>query len=402
MKRVVLTLIGITVVFTVRAQDAGSEAPFRFEVVSIDEQFKGGYQVKIADVNADGAPDIIALREGSEGLVAWYENPAWTAHRITPESMERPISLAMKDIDGDGDLDMALAHDFDFSDSVEKGAVSWLEQGEDSKELWTPHFIDREPMQHRVLWLDLDADGIDELISAPLMGRGTSAPDYLQAPVRIKLSKIPADPKTEPWATTVLYDRLHVVHGVMGQPRTAGSPATLFAACYEGLSLLRYKQNEIECVPWHEGSQTQDITKGSSEIEAGTLDGAPFYAAIEPRHGNEVAVYLDGDVGNPRQKPKRIVIDDRIQVGHGLLCADLNGDGLSEILVGDRGENKSYYLYYTKDRTGSVWQRMTLDEGGMAGAGCAVADLDGDTDLDIVAVGSATGNIRMYVNRLTP
>ncbi|MEO7086903.1 MAG: hypothetical protein ABI442_10885 [Gemmatimonadaceae bacterium] len=36
------------------------------------------------------------------------------------------------------------------------------------------------------------------------------------------------------------------------------------------------------------------------------------------------------------------------------------------------------------NKTGTAWTRSTLDDGGMAGAGCAAADLNGDDGLSRV------------------
>ncbi len=404
-----LLLLEIMIGLPTFAQDLGKEngveenSTLRFKMVSIDEKFPYGYQINVADMNSDGAYDIIALREGDDGLVAWYENPSWIPHRITPTTISRPISMVLKDIDGDGDLDLTLAHDFDFFDSVEKGSVSWLEHGKDSTTTWTPHLIDREPMQHRVLWADLDGNGNDELISIPLLGVNAKPTDVLFSPVRIKVSQIPSNPRTSPWPTTVLYDRFHAVHGMMKLPPNGEKRDSLFIASYEGISILRLNEKgSVECSVWHEGHQKNEANKGSSEITLGSIQGEPFYAAIEPRHGNELVLYPGANVSIGSDKPMRNVIDDSIQVGHGIHCADLNNDGISEILVGDRGEKKSYYLYYTTDRNATSWKKMYLDQGGLAGADCAIMDMDGDSDLDIVAIGSSTGNIRLYVNQFNP
>lgn len=409
MKRIILLSLLIGTSGSVLSQESSKEMgvsqekPLSFKTVSIDENFPLGYQIKVADINADGALDIVALREGDEGLVAWYENPSWTPHRITPKTVSRPVSLALRDIDNDGDLDSTLAHEFNYQDSVEKGSVSWFEQGEDAAAEWTPHLIDREPMQHRVLWVDLDGDGKDELISAPLLGFKSTPADTIFAPVRIKRSEVPSDPKNSPWPTTILYDRLRAMHGMMKLSAQNAKRDSLLTASYEGLSILRLnKEGKAECALWHEGHQGEGAAKGSSEIALGTIGDETFYAAIEPRHGNVLAIY-QGDVrAVDSAKPERKVIDDQIQVGHGLLCADLDADGISEILVGDRGEKKSYYLYRAANSTASSWEKIMLDDGGLAGADCAVGDMDGDSDLDIVAVGSATGNVRMYVNQIKP
>jgi hypothetical protein len=74
-------------------------------------------------------------------------------------------------------------------------------------------------------------------------------------------------------------------------------------------------------------------------------------------------------------------------------------DGRDEIIAGFRGQGRSVYIYSVEDSTGSRWSRQTLDDGGIAAAGCAVADLNGDGKLDVSCIGSATANLKWYENR---
>jgi hypothetical protein len=47
---------------------------------------------------------------------------------------------------------------------------------------------------------------------------------------------------------------------------------------------------------------------------------------------------------------------------------------------------------------GKKWDRLMLDDGGVAVEDLTVADLDGDGKQDIIAVGRATKNARIYWN----
>ena len=53
-------------------------------------------------------------------------------------------------------------------------------------------------------------------------------------------------------------------------------------------------------------------------------------------------------------------------------------------------------IYRAIDAEGSRWERHLLDAGGVAVEDALVADLDGNGLQDIVAVGRATGNARIY------
>jgi hypothetical protein len=125
---------------------------------------------------------------------------------------------------------------------------------------------------------------------------------------------------------------------------------------------------------------------GSSDVSVGTLQRTRFSAAIEPWHGNIVAVY---------RGKRRDVIDTTLVDGHTIVTADLDGDGNDEIIAGCRGGPRAVYIYRFE---GARWIRKTLDEGSVAAAACVAIDLNADSKLDVACIGSATQNLRWYEN----
>jgi hypothetical protein len=132
---------------------------------------------------------------------------------------------------------------------------------------------------------------------------------------------------------------------------------------------------------------------GSSDVTVGRIGKQRFIAAIEPWHGNEVAVYTQQAKA---QGWSRNVIDDKLVNGHTILTADFDHDGNDEIIAGFRGKGQSVFLYrYEKGE----WTKTPLDEGGIAAAACAIADLNEDGKPDVACIGSATTNLKWYENR---
>src|SRR5262249_8322009 len=129
-------------------------------------------------------------------------------------------------------------------------------------------------------------------------------------------------------------------------------------------------------------------------------------ATIEPWHGNQVVVYT------PPEKDghlwERHVIDDHLRWGHAVWCADLDGDGGDELIIGVRDdpakgdnftERRGVRVYKALDERGTRWARQIIDNGGVAVEDLAAVDLNGDGATDIVAVGRQTHNLRIYWNR---
>src|SRR5262249_37570811 len=124
-----------------------------------------------------------------------------------------------------------------------------------------------------------------------------------------------------------------------------------------------------------------------------------------PWHGNEVVVYKIGEGGKSYD---RKVLDDHLRWGHAVWCADLDGSGSDSLVIGVRDnpakgdtftEKCGVRIYKCTDAVGKKWERMILDDGGIAVEDLTVADLNGDGKPDIIAVGRATKNVRIYWNQ---
>ena len=363
-----------------------SAPPARFIDHTIATDLTGGYQVVVADINHDGKPDLIALASGMKEL-AWFENPTWQRH-VLVANISRPINCAAWDIDGDGIPEIALAHEFSNDPANSAGVLSLLKHKGDPSQPWEMTEIDRLSTSHRLRWLDIDGNGKKVLVNAPLAGGHVKAPDYRGA-VPLVLYR-PGSWKRE----TISEELQGVLHGIFITDWDGDGREDILTASFLGIDLFingtsgRWRRSKLadgNPDPWPHG--------GSSEIAVGRLSKTRFLCAIEPWHGEQVVVYRQS-----KQTWQRQVIDSTLNDGHVLLTADLNRDGTDEIIAGYRGKGRSVYIFSAEDPNGSRWRRETLDEGGIAAAGCAVADLNGDGRPDVVCIGSATSNLKWYEN----
>ncbi|BCS35896.1 hypothetical protein TBR22_A51310 [Luteitalea sp. TBR-22] len=345
-----------------------------------------GYQVVVADLNRDARPDIVVVDSGST-RVQWYENPEWTPH-VLVAGVSDPINAAASDVDGDGIPEIALAHGFAMAYASSPGIVSILTHGDDPRAPWTAREIDRVPTAHRLRFADLDGTGRKVLVNAPLIGPGAVAPEY-----RGRMPLVMYHPGN--WAREVIDEEEQgVVHGITPVTFSGDDRESLLTAGFLGVHARRVAGGQWMRTRLAAGDPAPWPKSGASEVVVARLGGEDVVGTIEPWHGNQVVVY--------RRRGAtwaRTVVDDSVKDGHTMVAGDVDGDGRDELLVGERQGRRSVYLYRASSGRGNAWTRQLLDDRGMAAAGCAMADLNGDGRVDVVCVGTATANLKWYENR---
>jgi FG-GAP-like repeat len=351
--------------------------PVKFAEHSIGDGLKGGYQLVAADLNHDGKPDLIALASGLDELV-WYENPGWQRHVIT-RGLVQMINLALV-----GDT-MVLADRFSSNPAKSEGRVYVLQPQGDVRREWSRREIDRLPTAHRFRPARLRQGAA--VINAPLADPKATVPDYV--------GHIPLVMYRPPdWKREVITEQEQgVMHGIFLRDADGDGFDELYTASFLGiheykqakdLSWQRRKLGTGEPVAW---PPFTGKGPGSSDVAI----SKQVTAAIEPWHGNIVAVY---------EKGKRRVLDTSLREGHTVEIADFNGDGREEFVIGDRGrvpngpaQGGVYLFHREKD-----WVKTPIDGTGMAAASCVVLDLNGDRRPDVACIGSATANLKWYEN----
>jgi hypothetical protein len=400
------------VVFDLTAQSSPTAEPKigvafpRFRMQEIAADLKVGYAVLLIDLNGDGKKDIVVV---DTTRVVWYENPTWKRRTII-EGQTKPdnVCIAAYDIDGDGKIDLALGADWKPFNTKEGGTLQWLKRGQTLDDPWTLYPIDTEPTVHRIRFADVDGSGKARLIVVPLMGRNSSQKNnWIDGePVRVLAYTIPRDPVRDRWVPEVLDQSLHVIHNFQPIFAPMDKGMDILLASYEGVNVLQ--RSGAKWTRRHIGAGNQanpNGSRGASEIKEGKLkNGRRYIATIEPWHGNQVVVYTQPD--DPTQPLwDRHVVDEQLKWGHGVWCADIDGDGDDELIIGVRddlsnkpGERRGVRVYKALDAKGAKWTRHIIDDGGVAVEDLAAADINGAGRIDIVAVGRQTHNLRIYWN----
>jgi len=377
-----------------------------FEMHVIESGLTDGYWIQAMDVDGDGRPDI--LTSGlSDGHVSWYRNPGWIKHAI--HDFPRPVSLDQGDVSGSGRRDLVICHDYArtmFVATPADGKISWMENPGEAGGNWTPHPVGQLGSTHRLRLGHFTNPEELQLLALPVVGQ-KSGLDALHAPIKVMLYHRPDDAlNADSWAGEPVDETsFRVIHaaqlGNFGAPSPAGLDAVLLA-CEEGLVWFGVDETGT----WqrhvlHTGETTQQETtgyKGSGNIAIGRLgdDRYAYLAAVEPFHGNTLALYTrdgahDGVVGGTWERRVLEVFGDPNEAGEGpahhVVCADFDGDGEDELLVALRGPmpHQGVFLYKFTDVRSGTYEKTRLSEA--SAARIAVADFNGDGRLDFATLG---------------
>ncbi|MEZ5398532.1 MAG: FG-GAP-like repeat-containing protein [Bryobacteraceae bacterium] len=367
-----------------------AEAP-RFQEYLLADDLRGGYQVVPYDVNRDGRTDLVALASGMPDLL-WFENPGaegmngrWP-RRVLARGLNRMINVGFCP----GVDDLLVAHAFANQPKDSIGIVSRLTPGADRAQPWTVTEIDRLTTSHRIRCADLGG-GRRVFVNAPLAGANAAAPNYED---HVPLTYYaPGE-----WKRVAIGDQNEgVMHGIFIFPWDGKKRDCILTASFSGIHAYCSENGKWTRTEIARGDPRPAPESGASDIAVGHLKGRRFIASIEPWHGNQTVIYA-----REGKSWRRKVIDTELVDGHTILTADLDGDGRDEVVAGYRGAGRSVHIYHAADAQGARWNRTKLDDGGIAAAACAAADLDGDRRVDLACIGSATTNLKWYRNAGPP
>ena len=297
------------------------------------------YAVTTADVNGDGKLDVVAV---TEDAVVWFANPGWEKHTIIKGATERDnVCIQAHDIDGDGRVDFALGAAGSRPTPRPAARSSGSAAGRRRRRALAGHPdrrradpapdpLGRRAGQRQEAAHRRPAPGPGD--EGAELGRGQRrAGPGLQRPRRPGQGPLAArgrrrlaahDPQPPGRSTSTATARTRSC----SRPGRASSCSTATrAAAGRRPSSAR-------------ATRTSKPSKGSSEVKVGRLaDGRRYIATIEPWHGFQVVVYTPPASGQGLWD--RRVVDEPVQWGHAVWCADLDGDGDQELIIGQRDKS---------------------------------------------------------------
>jgi hypothetical protein len=396
----------------------------KFEQALVEGGLKDGYWLDSVDLNGDGKLDLVASGL-AVGEIVWYENPGWKKHIIG--QLSKPVAMDHIDIDGDGREDLVVCHDYGecmYHCQPQDGKISWLRNpGDGSDSAWEQRFIADLMATHRVRFGYFTQHETPELMGLPVVGPegGMSG---VHKPVRVMLYRRPDDVRgAESWKGELIDgESFRIIHDVV-VGKWGGSDAldSVMLATEEGVCWFRYEDGAWKNSVLGTGElteYTQTHFKGTGNIAFGRVEDDPYayIAAIEPFHGNVVAVYTKEGGGRlDDARWRRTVLDvygdpneSDEGPGHHVMAADFDGDGDDEFLVALRGPWPWQGVFYYKciDVENAVFTKFRVSSA--SAARIALGDFDGDGRIDFATTGYYTPGyflcddprVLVYYNRI--
>jgi hypothetical protein len=415
-----------------------------FERRLVEDRRSDGYFIEALDVSGDGKPDLVAYGLGA-GEVNWYANPTWAKQQIM--TLPGPVGMHHADVNNNGRNDVIVCYQYGMTMvdcDPTGGKIVWLENPGASGGIWQSHYIGRATSMHRLRVGHFTRTDRLQVLALPIVGQPNDlhsvtpimlftqpddvagAAEWVGEEVRAVNDGMPADPPID--------RSFHVIHGVSVKPfeESFGSHLdSALIASEEGITWLHFVESEGR---WHAGAigsgELTEVSRtgfrGSGDVDAGKVGDhhLAYIAAVEPFHGNTVVAYVrDSGERAPRNTDsldgpwKRVVLDvfgDPNPLGEGpghfVVCGDFDRDGDDEFLVALRGPMPWQGVFYYKavDVANGVFVKWRVSED--SAARIAVADFDGDGQLDFATVGYSVGGyycaenpaVVVYLNRFVP
>ncbi|MGD9495089.1 MAG: FG-GAP repeat domain-containing protein [Armatimonadota bacterium] len=309
--------------------------PIRVTYEVIDADGPHNPHIKAAgDIDGDGADEVV-VASSDGGPLVWYDPPQWERHVIAP-SGRWSCDARLVDMSGSGAPDLLI------SEWYTRDRLEWYEnpapEGDPATRPWLPHVVGH-PKAHDICVADLDGDGRSEICTRTQGADG----DHLVIWThdgdawRSRVMRCPAgeglaagDLDGDGRAEVIIADRWY------------GVPADLRAGVFTEHVFAQWPPDAVVRVHDINGDGRPDIVLTRSE-------GPHRLSWFEPPDDPASGLWTEH------------IVEPALDFAHSLAIADLNGDGLADIVTAEmhQSEGKRVMVYLNAGEA-RRWERHIL------------------------------------------
>jgi hypothetical protein len=381
-----LSTIALT---SAHAKGGDPDKPLSWKKTVIEGKFRSE-GVAIADVNKDGVVDVLI---GD----SWYEAPSWTKHDIRKpgdfgdglHSYSNCMTCWTDDINGDGWADQIVI-------GFPGTAALWYENPQGKPGYWTEHEIWHSACNETPLYTDLFGDGHRVLVMGwQPKGKDNEGQMAWFAPGKDPAQSWEMHPISEPGHSgKTIPGTFRFAHGLgVGDLNGDGLQDVICTGgWWERPKLGRTAGDVWSFHPARLGDAVADMIAYdvNHDGKADVIDSSA--------HQYGMWWFEQGEVKDGLPVfTKHDLFPDLVSETHALIAADINGDGLKDLVTGKRfwshgknevGSDKPARLYWFEASRGPdgkiAFTPREIDDQSGIGTQFVVADTNGDGRLDIV------------------
>ena len=349
------------------------------------------------DVNGDGRIDMVAgaiggTNVGAVNRVFLNNATADPWEGVVPinitSDVDETFSVALGDVDGDGDLDVVVGNAGNEGD----GYVNRLYVNVDGTGTnWLGSNITSDEHQTQCVALsDMDGDGDLDLVTG----------DYFYQMNRVYLN----DGDGDPWDTVVGSDigstGRSTTRVLLGDVDRDGDLDVVEINLGTGWTNRLFRNDGSGC-GWAESDITSDAGYRSEPGALADVDGDGDLDLVvgTARADQPIRLYLNDGLGDPWDTTVGLDVTSDTYWTNSLALADVDGDGDLDLLASNAiGEGNR--LLYLNDGSGDPWDTVSgvpIAAESLNNSGVAAVDVDHDGQLEMIfAVTSGAYRIRLY------
>jgi hypothetical protein len=334
------------------------------------------------DLDGDGDMDVISTFSGVDNVMVWWENldghgGTWLGHNIT-SSYKAAYNPKTADIDLDGDLDIVAA--------PFNGGIQWWENSHGTGLNWAKHPVTTRDLFNLDLH-DMDLDGDMDILATAYNAGGMYWFENMGGPPpEFTTHILPSDTEDH------YYDPLIADFDRDGDPDIV----------YRTETKMRWLENEtIHRNAWFPSStRIKNNFHEAGSVRTADINGDGIIDVIGAAyHDGDLKAWLTLDRGSSMRW--EVDVDLNISGIETLFPVDLDQDGDIDILGAASLANTVCWWENNGDAL-PKWTKRIIASNFKDARDAIAADLDGDGDPDVAALGFSTNQVAWWENDGTP